>query len=73
MLSLIYNSLQNRISTDQGSPFGERFINMAVVSDVEVSKTGIEAHSIIVIAERYHGPHRSNLRKLTKENTNIDK
>lgn len=41
----IYTGIPNRILTDQGTQFGENFINLARLADVEVNLTGIGAHS----------------------------
>lgn len=69
----IYSGLPNRILTDQGSKFGEKFIQLARFSDVEVDRTGIEAHSSLVLAESYHGPLRTTYPKLLIARSKIDK
>lgn len=69
----IYTGLPNRILTDQGSQFGERFIDLAHVSNVEVNRTGIEAHAILGLGERYHGPLRSTFRKIKASRADANK
>lgn len=60
----IYTGLPNRILTDEGSQFGEKFIHLAKLSNVEVNRTGVEAHSNLGIGERYHEPLRTTFRKI---------
>eukprot|EP00171_Calliarthron_tuberculosum_P004009 IDg4009t1 len=45
----IYTGLPNRILVDQGSSFGAPFVRIAAAGNVEVSSTGIEAHSSLGI------------------------
>lgn len=66
----IYTGLPNRILVDQGTSFGESFVQLARASDVQVNKTGIEAHSSLSICERYHQPLRNTFRKIKLENPN---
>ena len=48
---------------DQGTNFDRLFINIAKQSNVEVQKTGVEAHSSLGICERFHQPLRTIYRK----------
>ena len=57
--AMVYTGLPNRILTDQGSQFRETVINLARLLNVEVSRTGIEAHARLGLFERYHEPFRS--------------
>ena len=66
-------SLPNRILTDQGSQFGDVFINIAAASDVKVDRTGVEAHSSLGLGERFHQPLRNTYRKRVVEHPNSDK
>lgn len=69
----IYTGLPNRILTDQGSQFGERFIELVRLPDVEVTRTGVEAHSSLGLGERYHEPLRSTFRKIMKSRPDVEK
>ena len=60
----IYTGLPNRILTDQGTQFQGRFVDLARAADVDVSSTGIEAHSSLGLCERYHEPLRTTVRKI---------
>lgn len=73
--SFIYTGLRNRILIDQGSSFWKRFNHLAKAAIVEVDCTGIEANSILGLAERYHGPLRNIYRKLRifRQNVNAEK
>ena len=71
--AMVYTGVSNCILTDQGSQFGEKFISLARLSNVEVSRTGIEAHASLGLVERYHEPLRSTYRKLKAEFPNVNK
>ena len=58
---------------DQGSQFGNLFINMAAVADVQVDRTSIEAHASLGLVERNHQPLRQTYRKIMAEHPNSDK
>ena len=58
----IYTGLPNKMLTDQGRAFGDLFIAMGRLQDVEVERTGIEAHSSLGVGERYHQPLRNTFR-----------
>ena len=62
----IYTGLPNRLMVDQGSAFGksESFISIVNTANFDLQTTGIEAHSILGIGERYHQPLRNTFRKL---------
>ena len=60
----IYTGLPNRMLVDQGSAFGPLFVSIWAMSNVEVQRTGIEAHSSLGIGERYHQPLRQTYRKI---------
>ena len=62
-----YTGLPNRMLTDQGSAFGDLFISMAQLDQVDVQRTGIEAHSSLSLGERYHQPLRNTYRKIMKD------
>lgn len=70
---LIYTGMPNRIMVDQGTEFGDLFIHMAEENNVQVSKTGIEAHSSLGLCERYHQPLRTVYRKIIKQFPKINK
>lgn len=70
----VYTGLRSRIITDQGSKFGDQFIHIARTANVDVDRTGVEAHSSLGIGgERYHEPLRTTFRKIMKEHPCIDK
>lgn len=69
----IYTGLPNRILTDQGSQFGDRFIQSARLAGVGVTRTGIEAHASLGLGERYHEPLRSTFRSIMKSRPDVDK
>ena len=60
----IYTGLPNRMLVDQGSAFGPLFISIGAMSNIEVQRTGIEAHSSLGVCERYHQPLRQTYRKI---------
>ena len=68
----IYTGLPNRMLVDQGSAFGKLFISMGAISDVQVERTGIEAHASLGLGERYHQPLRQTYRKIRVENPTTD-
>ena len=68
----IYTGLLNRMLVDQGSAFGPLFINIGVVSNVGVDRTGIEAYSSLGLGERYHQPLRQTDRKIMVEHPSSD-
>ena len=53
-LLCIYTALPNKMLVGQGSAFGDLFIAMGRLQDVEVERTVIEAHSSLGVGERYH-------------------
>lgn len=69
----IYTSLPNRILTGQETQFGEKFINLACIADVEVNRIGIEAHASLSLGERYREPLRPTFRKIKSSQPGIDK
>lgn len=69
----MYIGLPNRILTDQGSQFGDRFVGLARLANVEVNRTGIEAHASLGLAERYREPLRSTFRKIEVSWPGVDK
>ena len=69
---MIYTGLPNRILVDQGSNLGDLFINLGEISNVEVQRTGIEAHSSLGLGERYHHPLRHTYRKILCENPKVE-
>lgn len=44
------------MATDQGSTFGNSFIYVGALPNVELQRTGIEAHEGLGLGERYHQP-----------------
>ena len=40
----IYTGLPNRVLVDQGTNFGNTFVQIAFIADVDANETGIEAH-----------------------------
>ena len=71
--AVIYTGLPHRILTDQGSNFGDAFVEIGRAHNVEVQRTGVEAHSSLGLGERYHGPLRNTYRKLRISYPNADK
>lgn len=71
--SSIYTDLPNRILTDQGSQFGEKFIDLDRLANVEFNRTGIEAHASLGLGERYHEPLRTTFRKIKISRPDVDK
>lgn len=69
----IYTGLPNRMLVDQGTQFGDLFINMAAASNVIVERTGVEAHSSLGIVERHHQPLRQTFRRIMVQFPNCDK
>ena len=69
----IYTGLPNRILTDRGSQFKDKFIDLARKSDVDVISTGIEAHASLGLCERYHEPLRTTVRKIKIAHPNAKK
>ena len=63
--ALVYTGLPNRILVDQGSSFGDQFKAFGRILQVDVTSTGVEAHSSLRIGERYHQPLRTAFRKLS--------
>ena len=41
---MIYTGLPNRMIVDQGSAFGDLFVDLVALGNVEVEKTGVEAY-----------------------------
>lgn len=68
----IYTGLPNRILVDQGPQFGDAFIRVAAMNNVEASSTGVEAHSSLGLGERYHEPLRSTFRKMRIQYPNAE-
>ena len=62
--SNVYTGLPHKFLVDQGSSFMGVFVNIASLTGVEVQRTGVEAHSSLGIAERYHHPLRNTYKKL---------
>ena len=58
---------------DQGLSFGDLFISISAHSNVEVQRTGVEAHSSLGIGEIYHHPLRITYRKLEIDYPSIEK
>ena len=54
--ALLYTGMPNRIRVDRGSCFGDQFFAIAKSVNVEVGRSGVEAHSSLGIGERYHQP-----------------
>lgn len=59
----VYVGLPNRIRVDRGSCFGDNFYTIAIGANIDVARSGIEAHSSLGIGERYHQPLRNTYRK----------
>lgn len=70
--STIYSGLPNRILTEQGTAFGDSFVYLAAVCNVQVDHTGVEAHSSLGLGERYHQPLRNTFRKLKLDFPSVD-
>ena len=60
----IYTGLPRKILVDPGSQFGDLFISLGAISNVEVQRTGIESHNSLGLGERYHQPLCNTFRKL---------
>ena len=69
----IYTGLPNRALLDQGSQFGQLFIDIAKIHDIKVENTGIEAHSSLGLGERYHQPLHQTFRKIMADHKKTDR
>lgn len=69
----IYIGTLNRILTNRGSQFDQRFIHVPRSANVEVLRTGTEAHSSLGIGERYHEPLCTTYRRVMREHPSINK
>ena len=69
----IYTGLPHRMLVDQGSAFGDSFVNIGRMHNVDVQRTGVEAHSSLGLGERYHQPLRTTYRKLMLAHPGADK
>ena len=69
---MIYPRLPHKVLVDQGSAFGDLFVNTAATTHTKVQMTGIEAHSSLGIGEHYHQSLRITFCKLKLEFPNID-
>ena len=68
----IYTGLPNRALLDQGSHFRQLFIDLAKIHYIKVENTGIQAHSILGLGERYHQPLHQPFRKIMAEDKKTD-
>lgn len=59
--------------TDQGSQFGDSCIKVAPAADVEVLRTGVEAHPGLGFGELHYGPSRTTYRQIIKKKANRNK
>ena len=69
---MIYTGLPNRMIVDQGSAFGGLFVDLAALGNVEVERTGVEAHSSLGLGERYHQPLRPTYRKIMAQHPSTE-
>ena len=60
----VYTGLPRKILVDQGSQFGDLFISLGALSNVEVQRTGIESHNSLGLGDLYHHPLRNTFQKL---------
>lgn len=60
----IYTGLPNRLLVEQGTEFGDVFVRIAVEDIFDVSRTVIEADSILGLVQRYNKPIKTTFRKL---------
>ena len=67
----MYAGLPRTILVDLGSTSGTTFASIARRSNVQVERTGIEAHSSLGIGPIYHQPLRSTYRKIRFEQSQI--
>lgn len=58
----IYTRMPSRIRVDRGSCFGGDFFSIAKKSNIDVARSGVDAHSALGVGERYHEPLRNTLR-----------
>lgn len=70
--AIIHTELPNHMLVAQGSAFrgketGGLFVDLAALFNVEISKTGVEAHYTVGLCERYHQPLRHTYRKIMVE------
>lgn len=71
--AIIYTGLPNRILPDRESQFGDLFIHMARVANVQGECTGIEAHSSLGLGELYHESLRASYRKTVANHPNTER
>lgn len=62
--SYAYKGFPNIFSANYGFQFRKVFAKLADVHDINVEKTGTEAHHSLEIVERYHKPLRDTYRRL---------
>lgn len=59
----IYTGMPNRIRVDRGTCFGDNFFSIARRANIDIGRSGVEAHSSLGVGERYHKPLRDTFRK----------
>ena len=62
--SSVYTGLPDNIMVYDGSQFRKVFAELAALQDIDLEKSGTQAHSSLGIGERYHNPLRDTYRKL---------
>lgn len=71
--ALVRNFYDCGLLIDQESQYSERFIEIAWLSYVEVTRTGVEAYSSLGLGERYHDPLRSTFCKIMMSRPDVEK
>ena len=69
---MIYTGLPDRMMVNQGSAFGGLFVDLAALGNVEVERSGAEAHSSLGLCERYHQPLRHTYRKIMAQHPSTE-
>ena len=54
----MYTGLPDKITVDDSSQFRKTFAELAALHDVNIEKSGVEAHNSLGIGEQYHKPLR---------------
>lgn len=58
---------------DQSSYFGEPFAQFCRIGGVDIQRTGLEAHSVLILGERYHQALRTIYRKIMAQRPGANK
>lgn len=69
---MMYTGLSNHMSVDQGPNFGGLFVNIGSMSNYNVGKADVEAHSNLGLDERYHHLLRQTFQNIILEHPQTD-